>query len=302
MHQRNRTVSSVIADILIYSLIGLFTIICLYPFWYMLIFTVSDPNGVIEGVYFIPKGFSLFNIRKVLGLNGIGQALLISVLRTVIGTFATVLSCSFLAYLFTKEEMPFRKLVYRFLIITMYVNGGLISTYLIIKAYGLFNNFLVYILPGIISAYYVILIKTFIESLSASLEESAVIDGAGYVRVFRSIIIPLSKPIIATIAVFAAVAHWNSWFDTNIYISSTNSNLFTLQFLLYKFLNEASRIAQTIKNSTNMNDVQAAIKQQLTPKGVRMTITLLVTIPVFLIYPFAQRYFVKGIMVGAIKG
>jgi len=300
MLRGKRTIGGVTGDAFIYLFTATFTFICFYPFWYMLIYALSDPAKVAQGVYFIPRGFSMFNIVKVLQLKGISAALYVSVARTASGTALTLLSCSFLAYLFTKEEMPLRSFFYRLTVVTMYVSGGMISYYLLIKAYGLFNTFWVYIIPGAVSAYYVILIKTFVESLPPSLEESAIIDGAGYIRVYLSIILPLSKPIIATIAVFAAVGHWNSWFDTHIYIS--NEKLITLQYLLYKFLSEAKRIADALKQSGSIQDAQKAAQQTLTPKGVRMTVTLLVTIPIFLAYPFAQRFFVKGIMIGAIKG
>jgi ABC-type glycerol-3-phosphate transport system permease component len=266
----------------------------------MLIYSLSDPSEALKGVYLIPRGITMFNIIKVLELKGIGQALLMSVLRTISGTIVIVMCCSFLAYLFTKQEMPLRSFFYRAIIITMYASGGMIPTYLLMRVYGLNNTFLIYILPSAVSAYYVVLIKTFIESLPPSLEESAIIDGAGYTRVYWNIILPLSKPIIATIAVFAAVMHWNSWFDTHIYV--TDSNLNTLQYLLYKFLNESNRIAEILKQSTNVRDAQASAGQVLTPKGVRMTVTLLATVPIFLVYPFAQRFFVQGIMIGAIKG
>lgn len=300
MIRGKRTIGGTTADIAIILVTGLFTLLCIYPFWYMLIYAISDPAEIAKGVYFLPRGISMFNIIKVLELKGIGQALLISILRTVSGTVIVVICCSFLAYLFTKQEMPLRSVIYRGLIITMYASGGLIPTYLLMRAYGLYNTFFVYIIPGAVSAYNTILIKTYIESLPPSLEESAIIDGAGYVRVYSSIILPLSKPIIATIAVFAAVGHWNSWFDTHIYIS--NDKLVTLQYLLYKFLSETQRIADMLKQSTNVADAKVAMNQVLTPKGVRMTVTLIATIPIFLVYPFAQRYFVQGIMIGAIKG
>jgi len=300
MIKGKKTYGGISADAAIIAITGLLTLLCLYPFWYMLIYSLSDPSEALKGVYIVPRGITMFNIIKVLELKGIGQALLISVLRTISGTAVIVMCCSFLAFLFTKHEMPLRSFFYRAIIITMYASGGLIPTYLLMRVYGINNTFLIYILPSAVSAYYVVLIKTFVESLPPSLEESAIIDGAGYTRVYWSIILPLSKPIIATISVFAAVTHWNSWFDTHIYI--TDNNLVTLQYLLYKFLNESNRIAEILKQSTNIQDVQASASQVLTPKGVRMTVTLLATIPIFLVYPFAQRFFVQGIMIGAIKG
>jgi putative aldouronate transport system permease protein len=288
-------------DFFIYLLLGIFAFLCLYPFWYMLIYSISDPAKVSAGAYLLPKGLNFYNLKEVIQLKGISSAFIISVLRTSIGTFCTIFACSFLGYLFTKQEMPGRTFLYRLLIITMYVGGGMIPTYLVIRAYGLTNNFFVYILPAMVSAYNIILIKTYIEQLPASLEESAMIDGAGYLRIYTSIILPLSMPIIATIGLFAAVGQWNSWFDNHLYTAGKES-LTTLQYLLYNFLNESERIARLLTESGNMSDAQMAAARKLTPKGVRMTVTLIVTLPIFLAYPYVQRFFVKGIMIGAVKG
>lgn len=284
-----------------YLLMLLITFICIYPFWYIIIYSFSEPGLVdVNPPVFLPRGFSFSNYWDIFELQGFFHALLISVLRTVLGTAGAVLSCSFLGYLFTKNEMPARKWVYRFLILTMYVNGGMISTFIVIKSYGLLNNFWVYILPMLISAYNIVLIKTYVEQLPQSLEESARLDGAGYVRVFTAIILPLSKPIIATVAVFVAVGQWNSWFDNHIYTRGTES-LTTLQYLLYNYLNEAQRLAEQIKNSVNSGGISQMVST-ISSKGVRMTITVLASLPIFLVYPFMQKYFVKGIMVGAVKG
>jgi multiple sugar transport system permease protein/putative aldouronate transport system permease protein len=295
-----RSAASKASDIAIYTFLGIVSFLCLYPFWYLLIYTLSDPVQAVYGVRLWPRGFSLYNIQKVLKLQGIGRSMGNSILRTVSGTILTVVSCSFLGYVFTKEEMPARKAIYRGLIITMYISGGLIPTYLIMRAYGLTNNFFVYILPAAVSAYNVILIKTFIEQLPASLEEAAMIDGAGYFTTYTRVIFPLCVPIIATIAIFASVGQWNSWFDNHIY--NTNSKeLMTLQYQLYKFLNESQRLADMLRQG-NLSDVESALTKQLTPKGVRVTTTLFAALPIFLVYPFMQRYFIKGIMIGAVKG
>lgn len=285
-----------------YILMLLITLICIYPFWYIIIYTVSEAGiADVNPPVLLPRGFSFDNYKDIFELNGFFHALMISVLRTVVGTFASVLACSFLGYLFTKEEMPARKWVYRFLIMTMYINGGMIATYIVIKSYGLLNNFWVYILPMLVSAYNIVLIKTYIEQLPASLEESAKLDGAGYLMIFTKIILPLSKPIVATIAVFVAVAHWNSWFDNHIYTRGAE-NLTTLQYLLYNYLNEAQRLADQIKNTSTNTSGISEMMASISPKGVRMTITVLASLPIFLVYPFMQKYFVKGIMVGAVKG
>jgi multiple sugar transport system permease protein/putative aldouronate transport system permease protein len=245
----------------------------------------------------LPRGFTLANYQNVVKIKGVFPAFGMSVLRTIVGTFFTVVTSMFLGYLFINNNMPFRQLLYRGLIITMYVSGGLIPTYLVIRAYGLLNNFWVYILPNIASAYYIILIKTFVEQLPSSVEESAMIDGAGTLTIFFQIIIPMAMPIVATIAIFSGVAQWNSWFDNHIY-AFQNKGLMTLQYLLYNFLREAEILIRQMAESS----VEVDISQLLTPKGVRMTITMITVTAVLLIYPFLQRYFVKGIMIGAVKG
>ena len=284
-----------------YLFMLLLTFICIYPFWYIVIYSFSKPGLVdINPPVFLPRGFTLSNYKDIFELKGFFHALLISILRTGVGTAGAVLSCSFLGYLFTKYEMPARKWVYRFLILTMYINGGMISTFIVIKSYGLLNNFWVYILPLLVSAYNIVLIKTYVEQLPQSLEESARLDGAGYIKVFTAIILPLSKPIIATVAVFVAVGQWNSWFDNHIYTRGAES-LTTLQYLLYNYLNEAQRLADQIKNSVNGGDI-SQMMSNISSKGIRMTITVLASLPIFMIYPFMQKHFVKGIMVGAVKG
>jgi multiple sugar transport system permease protein/putative aldouronate transport system permease protein len=276
-------------------LFGIIIVMCIYPVWFILISSFSGTSGV-SGVL-LPKGFSLVNYVNVIKIKGVFQAFGVSVLRTVVGTLCTVITSMFLGYLFTKEKMPFRKFMYRGLIITMYVSGGIIPTYLIIRSYGLLNNFWVYILPGMASAYYIILIKTFVEQLPISVEESAMLDGAGTLTIFFRIIIPMSMPIVATIAIFAGVGQWNSWFDNHIY-AFQNKNLTTLQYLLYNFLKEAEILVRQMAESSMDID----ISKMLTPRGIRMTVTMVTITPVLFIYPFMQRYFVKGIMIGAVKG
>ena len=295
------TPSRVIFNIFNYGFFLLFTFLCLYPLWYVACYSLSTPElASTQGVTFWPLGVTLSNFRQVFALEGLFHSMFISVMRTVIGTLSTVISCMWLGYVFTKEKMPARKFLYRFMIITMYIGGGMIPTYLVYRSYGLLNTFAVYILPSLVSAYYVILIKTYGEQLPASLEESALIDGAGPIVIFTRIILPLSMPIVATIAIFAAVGQWNAWFDNHIY-TFNNKNLTTMQYMLYNYLNEAQRLANELKNNPNVAAVMNK-KNTLTPNAVRMTVTMITVLPVLIIYPIFQRYIVKGIMIGAVKG
>jgi len=292
--------SRTVFNIFNYFVLGIFGLICFYPFWYLIIYSFSKPELANSGISFWFKGFSLYNFEQVLKLKGIGRSVLISVARTVGGTLLTVFACSFMGYLFSKPEMPFRKFLYRMLIITMYVGGGLIPYYLTISAYRLTNTFWVYIIPGMVSAYNVILVKTFVEQLPPSLEESAVLDGAGYFTVYSRIILPLSTPIIATIATFGAVGQWNSYMDNHLFVTDSRWN--TLQYLLYKFLNSTQELTTLLqKGNTAAYQQQMKEASQLTPMGVRMTITVITIIPIFCVYPFMQKYFAKGILIGAVK-
>ena len=297
-----KTTSDIAFNILNYTFFILFTIICVYPFYYILINTISDntmsANGLIR---FLPSGIHLDNYKQILKLGGIGQAALISVLRTVIGTVCTVLASGFLGYMLSQEKMWKRKFCYRFLIATMYFNAGLIPLYLTMKNLHLVNNFLVYIIPAIVQPFNIILVKTYTESIPKSLQEAAEIDGAGFMKIFWKVILPVSKPILATIAIFSAVGQWNSFQDTLIYV--TDNKLYSLQYLLYTYINQANSLSTMIKNTTSATSLNMdSLMNQQTPTSIRMTVTAVVVIPILLVYPMFQKYFVKGIMVGSIKG
>lgn len=269
-------------------------LICAYPFYYLLIASVSDSHMVDTGrVLLYPIGFTLDNYVKVLSMDELASSAVISLLRTVIGTTLTVLCNTYMAYFFTKENMWGRKFWYRLVVVTMYFSAGLIPSYLNNKMLGLLNTFWIYIIPGAIGVYNMILVKTSIESLPAELEESAYLDGAGYMRRLVSIVLPLQKPIIATIALFIAVGHWNDFFTTKLNV--TNPKLYTLQFQLYELL-------QQVTAASAVTD--PAFDQQLSvsPSGIRLTLTAVVTIPIMLVYPFVQKFYVKGVMIGAVKG
>ncbi|MDR1902400.1 MAG: carbohydrate ABC transporter permease [Treponema sp.] len=292
--------ADIIFDILIYVFFISFTIMCVFPLYYIFINTISDNELVAQGkILFLPDGIHLANYIKVMRLNALPQAFLVSVSRTVIGTFLSVICTTFVAYILTKKALWHRKLIYRFFIVTMYFNAGLIPVYLTMRSLGLYNNFFVYII-GVISVFNVILVKTYIESIPESIEESAAIDGAGYLLIFIRLIMPLSLPILATIAVFNAVGHWNSFMDTLLYIR--NEKLYTLQFLLWQYLNESNQLASTLRQTVVVGGSTFNPATVMTPTSVRMTITMVVTLPVLFVYPFFQKYFLKGIMIGAIKG
>ena len=223
-HQKNKIKYSAgdhIFQAINYAVFTLITLICVYPFYYIVINTISDNKLVDLGrVMFYPIGIHFDNYVNIMKLPNMGTGAINSVARTVIGTALCTLLTSYMAYLFTKEELWGRKVWYRLTVATMYFSAGLIPGYLNIKMLGLMNTFWVYIIPSLISVYNMVLVKTYIESLPASLEESAQIDGAGYFRRFAVIVLPLCVPILATIALYSAVGHWNNFMDCLLYIQS----------------------------------------------------------------------------------
>ena len=284
--------------IVIYLVMFLAVLICFYPFYYLVIYSLSDPDLVSKGVYLLPKGITLKTYEWIFQRSDFGNAFLVSISRTVIHTILCLAGSSLFAYLVTKQDMIGRKFVYRFVIITMYLGAGLVPYYITMKAYHLSNNYLLYIIPGIINAYYIILIKTFIEQIPESLEESAEMDGAGFFTIYAKIIMPLSKPIIATVAVYASVAAWNSWQDN--YMLVRNPRLQTVQLILYNCINQAQMIADSMKSGAGAE--AAAASATISADSIRMATTVVAVLPIILVYPFLQKYFVKGVMMGAVKG
>lgn len=298
MRRKKRTPGELVFDIMLYVAFGMFTIACIFPFYYIFINTISDNNLVATGrITILPKGIHLENYKNVLQLDTIPSAAFISLGRTVLGTLVTVIAASFPAYAFTRKEYWHRKLFYRFVIITMYFNAGIIPIFLTYKTLHIYDTFWVYILPCIVTPFNLILCKTYIESLPASLEESAEIDGAGYLTRYTKIILPLSKPILATITIFSAVGQWNNFMDTVLYVRS--SRLFTLQYVLYDYLNRANAVIELMRNDPSMAENASSI---LTPVTIKYTICIVTVLPILIVYPIFQKYFVKGIMIGAVKG
>lgn len=299
MNKKKRCGADVALSVIKWGFAFVFTLMCIYPFYYVIICSLSDPQEISKGIYLLPRGFTLDTYKKLFERNDLFHACYISAARTVIGTIIAILCTSMLAFLMTRKEMIGRKIVYRYVIITMYLNAGLIPWYLVMKAYHLQNTFLLYVIPGAISAYNMILIKTFMEQLPESLEEAALLEGAGVWDICFRIIMPLSKPILATVAVFCAVGQWNSWQDNFFLVS--DSNLTTLQLILRQYLNEATKIAQAMQEG-NYSAELAERMSNISSESIRMTSIVVVTLPVMMVYPFAQKYFTRGIMLGAIKG
>ena len=279
----------------------LFTFICVFPFYYLFINTISDNDLVAGGlVNFYPVGIHFNNYVKLQSVPFLGASAVVTIARTILGTALMVLTSAWAGFLVTKRRMWHRSFWYRALVITMYFNAGLIPWYTNMLMLGLTDNFLAYIIPGMVAPYNIILVKTYIESIPASLEESAVIDGASNFKVFARIIMPLSIPILATISIFGAVGNWNS-FQDSLLLMSSRPELYTLQHRLYIYLTQNSGLAASMNGSGGVVSEQAA-QSLLNQSVVKYTIAMVTIIPILLVYPFMQRYFVKGIMLGAVKG
>lgn len=276
------------ANAIIGLILLLFAFLCIYPLYFVAINSFSLSTEVTKGVYFFPRGLTLENFSYVFQTPLIFTGIVVSVARTVVGTLLNVLFCGFLGYMVTVRELPLRKAIYRMIVATMYFTSGLIPWYMLMVSINFKNSFLLYVLPGAISAFYVVLIKTFVESLPASLGESAALDGAGTLTVFFRIIMPVSKPVLACVAVFGAVWQWNAWSDNMFLV--TDARLQTLQYLLYRML-QSSGMSDSITGQTSVQ-----------PMSIRLTMTFITVFPILLVYPFMQRFFVKGIMLGSVKG
>lgn len=267
-------------------------IITLYPFLNVLAVSLNDSLDTIRNINFIiPRKFTLQNYVYVFKENDIATTFGISVARTLIGTIVSIVCTSMLAYVLSRKDFYFNKLFTILFVLTMYVSGGLIPEYLLIKrTLGLGNNFLVYIIPGMIWVYNVILVRSYIEGLPPALQEAARIDGANDLYVWARIIVPLCKPVNATVALFYAVGQWNSFMDTYLYAPK----LQTLQYKLYTIMQQATQ-------KIDPHSAQATTGRTVTPLSIRMAVTVVATIPILVVYPFLQKYFVGGMTLGAVK-
>ncbi len=295
------TPGDIVFSILNYAFFIIFTFSCIFPFYYIFINTISDNELVTKGaITLLPKGLTISNYVQMGKVDDLWSSVGVTVVRTFLGTVLMVFASALAGYLVTKKEMWHRQFWYRFLVITMYFNAGLIPWYLNMAMLGLTNTFAAYIIPGIISPYNIILVKTYIESIPAEIEESAYMDGASYWTIFRKIIWPLSKPILATIAIFGAVGHWNSFQDSLI-LNANTPELYTLQHRLYIYLNKSSNLSALVQPGASSAD-SVTLSSQMNTKIIQYTISMITIIPILCVYPFMQRYFEKGLMLGAVKG
>ncbi len=281
-----------------YSIIGvllaLSVIATLYPILNTLAIAFNDATDALRGgIYLWPRKWTLTNFTTVLRKQSILTGLWISAARTVTAVVLQLSVTALLAYILSQKKFIFRKQVSFMYTITMYVGGGMIPTYMLYRNLGLMNNFWVYILPSMVSAYNMLVIRTYINGLPDSMQEAAMIDGAGYIRIFIKVIVPLCKPVFATVALFIAVGQWNAWFDTMLF-NRMSDHLTTLQYELVKLL---SSVSMMIGNSNTVQNTPV----QVTTASVRAAATILTCLPIIALYPFLQRYFVGGLTIGGVK-
>ncbi len=280
-----------IVDYLLILVFAIIIVITLYPFLNVLAISFNDATDTIKNINFvIPRMFTLSNYKYVFKDTDFVMPFVISVSRTLAGTLVGVFTTSMLAYTLSRRDFVFHKTFTVLFVVTMYVGGGLIPDYLLImRTLHLGNNFLVYIIPGMIWVYNMILVRSYIDGLPIALQEAAKIDGANDFQIWYKIVLPLCTPVIATIALYYAVGQWNAFMDTYLYAQK----LPTLQFKLYEIMNQATMKLDVHAKSNTTTAV--------TPMSIRMAVTVVATLPIVIVYPFLQKYFIGGMTLGSVK-
>ena len=279
--------------------LSIFAFLCLFPFYNSVILSLNDGKDALTGgIYFWPRQFTLKNYELIFSDVAVYRAYGITIARTLVGTVASVFVTSIFAYSMTKKQLIGRKIYMTMCIITMYFGGGLIPTYLLMRTLHLRDSFWIFIIPGLVSVWNMIIFRSFFLQIPESLEESARIDGCNYLRTFFKIIVPVSKPVYASLGLFSAIGHWNDWFTASIYIN--NKNLFPMQSLLNQKINASNAAEQILAMSGS--GMAAEYFNGITTKSVILTTMVIATVPIIIIYPFLQKHFTKGMFLGSVKG
>ncbi|MEK3835919.1 MULTISPECIES: carbohydrate ABC transporter permease [unclassified Paenibacillus] len=287
----NLTTGEKVWQTVVYFILILLSLMCLLPFLYVVAVSVTPESEVLRrGIVIIPETFTFLAYKEVFISHGIGQAYKITLFRTIVGTLLNVFFTVIAAYPLSKKYLPGRSPFLLFIVFTMMFGGGLIPTYLLVRSLGLLNSPWVLIIPQLISAFNLVIIKGFFEQLPAEIEESARVDGASELQSLWRIILPLSLPVLSTISLFYAVGHWNSYFDAIVYIN--DSGLMPLQVILRNILlNVATQSADSLANSGTVSTF-----------AVQMAAVVVTTVPILIVYPFMQKHFTKGVLLGSVKG
>ncbi len=297
-----KTTDDIIFDTAKVFMLVFLIIVTLYPFLNILAISFNDAMDSIRGgVNIWPRKFSLMNYEKIFSNPNIGHAAIISVLRTVIAVITQVFCTAMVAYTISRKEFVLRKFVTLLYVITMYIDGGLIPTYFLMRSLHLVNSFHIYWVPGLVAAFNLLVIRTYINGLSESFIESAKLEGASDFTIFLKVIMPLCLPVLATVALFVAVWQWNFWFDTFIY-NSSNIKLSTLQYELMKKIQSANAAVSGSSASSAFAEAGGMSGSRVTPTSLRAAMTVVVSLPIIAVYPFLQKYFVTGLAIGGVKG
>ena len=288
-----------IYDIVVYFICALVALLCLYPLVYTVLVSFCAPQD-INASYFlpIPKKFTMQAYAQVFTAGGyILTAIGVSVFRTVVGTILSLVFCSMLAYAVSRSNLPGRGLVIKLILFCILFSGGMIPTYIVIEQLGLTDTIWVYIIPGIMNVWNVIVIKQFFEGLPKEIEEAATIDGASEWDIFLRVILPMSMPVMAAIGLFTMVGHWNSWFDAFLYVRNRH-DLWPLQYYIQISFNNLNQL-----NAGNLDALEGIMNiGTLDDMTMKMALTVVGSVPILLVYPFFQKYFTKGVYVGSVKG
>lgn len=292
-----RTAEDRIVDFTVCLITFLVLAATVYPFWYVVVLSFNDGIDALRGgIYLWPRKFTLANYAQFLTDEKWAGAIYVSVAKTVVGTGLTLLFTCMVAYGLSTERLVFKRFYTVILLICMYFSGGLIPYYLTLRGYHLINTFWVYVIPTMFSTYYCMLAMSFFREMPSELKESARLDGASELIIYLRIILPLSKPLLATLGLFAAVAQWNSWSD-NAFYAPSNPGLRTLAFLLRSVI-----VQNQVDISSRSAMMHAAQHSTVTATSVQMAAMIIAVLPIMCVYPFLQKHFVKGIMLGAVKG
>lgn len=296
-----RSISDIVFDIINTTIMIIIIAVTLYPFINSTAISLNDANDTARGgLTFFPRVFTLRNYELIFKNPKVYNAYVITIGRTVVGTITGLLFTSMLAFGLAHKNLKGRKFYTILCIIPMYFAGGLIPFYFLIKTLGMMNTFWVYVIPSMVGIWNMILMRTYFQGISESLEESARIDGASYFTVFFRIIIPISKPIVATIALFIGVMQWNAWFDAAMFI--TKQHLKPMQSVLLSIISEARFAEQLSKTGATVDASNIGKGIKVNVRSITMATMIVTILPIIMLYPFLQKYFVKGIMVGSLKG
>ncbi len=289
-----KPISDIVFQVFVVVFLSVFVVVTLYPVLNTVALSFNDGiDAVRGGIYLWPRKFSMKNYNTVFAMQNIWVGARITVLRTVVATVTSLFANALLAFVVSRKRFLFKSQLSLFWVITMYVNGGMIPTFMLYKNLGLVGTFHVYWVPGMISAFNMLVMRTYMEGIPESLEESAQLDGAGYWTVFKDIISPLCKPVYATVALFIAVWQWNSWFDAMLY-NRMKTEYTTLQYELMKLLSSVMQQSGSAENAKNGANT-------ITPVTIRAAVTVATMLPIVMLYPFLQRYFVTGLTIGGVK-